>query len=227
MIKIENNNKKLPIVRLCVLLIVSFFTMGCLSNNKGNSNTNHIKVPPPQDLQNLETAYFASGCFWCVEAIFEHVKGVEEAISGYAGGKKTNPTYEEVAYGKTSHAETVAVYYDPKVVSFKTLVKVFFGSHDPTTPNRQGPDKGPQYRSIAFYKTDTEKKIITEYISKLTEQEIYSSPIITEVKPHTVFYKAEEYHQDYEKKHPDNPYIKSVSIPRLKKFQQKFTELLK
>ena len=119
------------------------------------------------------------------------------------------------------------MYYDPKVVSFKTLVKVFFGSHDPTTPNRQGPDKGPQYRSIAFYKTDTEKKIITEYISKLTEQEIYSSPIITEVKPHTVFYKAEEYHQDYEKKHPDNPYIKSVSIPRLKKFQQKFTELLK
>ncbi|GGW33636.1 peptide methionine sulfoxide reductase MsrA [Arenibacter certesii] len=201
--------------------------MGCLSNSKSENKSTSKDPHLPQNQQNLETAYFASGCFWCVEAIFEHVKGVKEVISGYAGGKELNPSYEDVASGRTSHAEAVAVYYDPKVISYTTLVAVFFGSHDPTTKNRQGPDKGAQYRSIAFYKSDQEKQIITDYISELTDQKVYSSPIVTEVKPYSVFYKAEEYHQDYEKKNPNNPYIKNVSIPRLKNFQQKFPELLK
>ncbi|MCM4168799.1 Peptide methionine sulfoxide reductase MsrA [Arenibacter antarcticus] len=219
--------EKFKLARFLLLLVVGFVTLGCLSNTKSNKKSTNLSSTQSKNLQDLETAYFASGCFWCVEAIFESIKGVHEVVSGYAGGKEPNPTYEEVAYGRTTHAEAVAVYYDPKVISYKTLVKVFFGSHDPTTLNRQGPDRGAQYRSIAFYKTDLEKKIITDYISKLKHENVYTSPIATEVKPFTIFHDAEDYHQDYEKKHPDNAYIRNVSVPRLKRFQQKFPELLK
>jgi peptide-methionine (S)-S-oxide reductase len=180
-----------------------------------------------QDLSAYETAYFASGCFWCVEAIFESVKGVAEVVSGYAGGPEENPTYEQVSYGRTGHAEAVEVYYDPEVISFLELVQVFFGSHDPTTLNRQGPDRGRQYRSIAFYKNEEERKIIRSYIDALEESKIYDLPIVTEITPFTKFYKAEDYHQDYERKHPENPYIQSVSIPRLKRFKTNFPEYLK
>ena len=173
-----------------------------------------------------KVAYFASGCFWCVEAVFESVIGVDEAISGYAGGHTLNPTYQTIGTGKTGHAETVAVYYNPKKVSFKTLVAVFFGSHDPTTKNGQHPDYGTQYRSIAFYSTDSEKKIIEAAITKLN-QEIYSGKIVTEITKHTKFYKAEDYHQDYEKRNPNQGYVRAVSIPRLNKFKNKFPELLK
>lgn len=217
-------------------LFTFFFITSCQSatKEKGNDTT---KAPDqenktaysatPQDLSNYETAYFASGCFWCVEAIFESVKGVKEAVSGYAGGTEEHPTYEQVSYGRTSHAEAVMVYYDPKEVSFGTLVQVFFGSHDPTTLNRQGPDKGAQYRSIAFYKTPEERKAIQDYIIKLEEGNFFSKPIVTEVKELKKFWKAEDYHQDYEKRNPNNPYVRNVSIPRLKKFQQKYPELLK
>jgi peptide-methionine (S)-S-oxide reductase len=182
----------------------------------------------PQELSNYETAYFASGCFWCVEAIFESVKGVKEVVSGYAGGTQKNPTYEEVGYGKTDHAEAVEVYYDPKVISFTQLVQVFFGSHDPTQLNRQGPDRGTQYRSIAFYKNEEQKKIIEGYMQVLKDQNVYDGdPITTEVTPHTTFYKAEEYHQDYERKNPNNSYIRNVSIPRLNRFKESFGDYLK
>lgn len=179
------------------------------------------------ELQQYETAYFASGCFWCVEAIFESVKGVKEAVSGYSGGSEDNPTYEEVSYGKTTHAEAVEVYYDPKEVSFFELVQVFFGSHDPTTLNRQGPDRGPQYRSIAFYKNEKQKQIIEAYIKALDESKVYDQPIVTEIEPFTTFWIAEDYHQDYEKKHPNNPYITNVSVPRLNRFKQNFPKYLK
>lgn len=180
-----------------------------------------------QDLGSYETAYFASGCFWCVEAIFESVKGVKEVVSGYSGGMEENPTYEQVSYGKTTHAEAVAVYYDPKEVSFLQLVQVFFGSHDPTTLNRQGPDRGPQYRSIAFYTNTMEKQIIENYKKALEDQKVYNAPIVTEVKAFEVFYEAEDYHQDYEKNNPDNPYIKNVSIPRYNRFKANFADFLK
>ncbi|WP_276167574.1 peptide-methionine (S)-S-oxide reductase MsrA [Zobellia alginiliquefaciens] len=181
-----------------------------------------------QDLSNFETAYFASGCFWCVEAIFESVKGVKEVVSGYSGGTEKNPTYEQVGGGMTSHAEAVKVYYDPKVISFTALVQVFFGSHDPTTLNRQGPDRGPQYRSIAFYKNDKEKQIIDGYIKALKDQNVYDgTPITTEVTKFTKFYDAEDYHQDYERKHPNNSYITNVSVPRLNRFKENFQEYLK
>jgi len=174
----------------------------------------------------LEVAYFASGCFWCVEAIFESVMGVEDAVSGYSGGFTKNPTYQVIGRGNTGHAEAVAVYYNPKIVSFKTLVTVFFGSHNPTTKNGQYPDFGSQYRSIAFYKTDAEKKIIEAMIKGLN-QSLYQGEIATEVTLFTKFHIAEEYHQNFEKLNPNNPYVKNVSLPRLNRFKKKFPALLK
>ena len=179
------------------------------------------------DLQQYATAYFAAGCFWCVEAIFESVEGVVEAESGYAGGTENNPTYRDVSYGRTGHAEAVKVYYDPAKVSFLQLVQVFFGSHDPTTLNRQGPDRGPQYRSIAFYETEQEQKVILDYLDLLKKSGQYDRPIVTEISPLTKFYLAEDYHQDYEKRNPDNSYVQNVSIPRLNRFKANFPELLK
>ena len=179
------------------------------------------------DLQEYKSAYFASGCFWCVEAIYESVYGVEEVISGYAGGTTVNPNYQQIGTGRTGHAETVEVYYDPSKVDFKTLVAVFFNSHDPTTKNRQGPDMGTQYRSIAFYNDDSEKKIIENYIAELTRDQVFDKPIVTEIKPHTIFYKAEEYHQDFEKLNPLHTYVRQISIPRLNRFKAKSPEVLK
>ncbi|NND08990.1 MAG: peptide-methionine (S)-S-oxide reductase MsrA [Saprospiraceae bacterium] len=175
----------------------------------------------------LQKAYFASGCFWCVEAVFESVEGVGEVISGYAGGTRKNPTYEQVSGGATSHAEAVEVYYDSTKVSYQTLLTVFFDSHNPTTLNRQGPDAGPQYRSAIFYQNQRERSQIEQFIKDLEERKAFSGEITTEVSPLTQFWEAEDYHQDYEAKHPNNPYIRAVSIPRLKRFQAKHPELLK
>lgn len=205
------------------LLVFSMvFSLAC------NSTTPQEK-PSSQDLSGYSKAYFASGCFWCVEAIFQSVEGVAEVISGYSGGAKKNPTYQQVSAGKTDHAEAVEVYYDPKVVSYETLLKVFFGSHDPTTPNQQGPDKGPQYRSMIFYQNDSEEKMAKDYIKALDDSGIYGSmlKIVTEVVPFKVFYKAEDYHQDYEERNPYQPYVMAVSIPRLNRFKAKYPELLK
>jgi len=217
----------MKIIKISAFLFFALLTTSCNSKNKQTINKTTEKAIPQQDLSKYETAYFASGCFWCVEAVFESVKGVQEVISGYAGGKEKNPTYEQVSYGRTTHAEAVKVYYDPKVISFETLVKVYFGSHDPTTVNGQGPDMGKHYRSIAFYKNDTEKKIIENYMAKLKADKVYSKPLATEVTKYSIFYDAEDYHQDYEKNNPNNGYIKNVSVPRLMRFQSKYPELLK
>ncbi|WP_299013513.1 peptide-methionine (S)-S-oxide reductase MsrA [uncultured Polaribacter sp.] len=185
-----------------------------------------IQLKTYEPNQNTKVAYFASGCFWCVEAIFESVNGVEEAVSGYAGGNTLNPTYAKIGTGKTGHAETVAVYYNPEKVSFETLVTVFFGSHDPTTVNGQHPDYGTQYRSIAFYETAKEKEIITNAIDKLN-REIYDNKIVTQITKLKKFYKAEDYHQDFERRNPNQGYVKAVSVPRLNRFKNKFPALLK
>ncbi|PHQ28045.1 peptide-methionine (S)-S-oxide reductase [Leeuwenhoekiella nanhaiensis] len=179
-----------------------------------------------QPVNGYQRAYFASGCFWCVEAIFESLKGVNEVISGYSGGTEQNPTYRQVSYGKTNHAEAVEVFYDPSVISHQTLVKVFFGSHDPTTLNRQGPDRGRQYRSIAFYQNEQEREIIENTIKQLNKQD-FDGEIVTQVLPFREFWKAEAYHQDYEEKNPGDPYIQGVSIPRYNRFKKQFPELLK
>ncbi|NVJ88914.1 MAG: peptide-methionine (S)-S-oxide reductase MsrA [Flavobacteriaceae bacterium] len=205
---------------------LSVFLFSCLGFSKNDKKDSYATTKTILQTKDTKVAYFASGCFWCVEAIFESVKGVEEAVSGYAGGHTKNPTYESSNTGKTGHAETVAVYYNPKEVSFKTLVTVYYGSHNPTTVNGQHPDYGSQYRSIAFYANDAEKQIIEAMIAKLNK-EVYNGKVATEVKKIDTFYKAEDYHQDFEKLNSNHPYIRSVSIPRLNRFKKKFPELLK
>lgn len=167
-----------------------------------------------------KTAYFASGCFWCTEAIFELIVGVKSAESGYTGGKTVKPTYEQVCSGKTGHAEAIKVVYYPATVSYEKLVRAFFESHDPSTLNQQGPDKGTQYRSAIFYQNETEKQLSLAYIKELKVKGTYKT-ITTEVVPLSVFYPAEFYHQDYEKKNPNNGYIQAVSKPRMAAFKKK------
>ena len=187
-------------------MLILLFAAACAQSN-GNVG-NH---PSNTDLSGLEKAYFASGCFWCVEAIFESVSGVEEAVSGYSGGKIKNPTYQQISSGNTRHAEAVEVYYDPQVVSYETLLKVFFGSHDPTTKDRQGPDAGPQYRSAIFYQNNKEKELAQAYLEELNKSDDYNGKIVTEVVSFEKFYIAEDYHQNYERNNPNNPYVRSVS----------------
>ena len=170
----------------------------------------------------------AGGCFWCVEEVYERTVGVDRAISGYAGGHTKNPTYESSNTGQTGHAETVQVYYNPDMISFKDLLKIFFlAAHDPTQVDRQGPDVGTQYRSIAFYRTSEEKKIIEDYITELNESGKFDRPIATEVKKLDKFYPAEGYHQNYYPQNPGNPYIQTVSRPKVEKFEEKFPEWVK
>lgn len=177
--------------------------------------------------EHLAVAHFAEGCFWCAEEIFEHVRGVHEVISGYSGGQEPDPTYEQVAAGITGHAEAVEVYYDPEVVDFATLVQVFFASQDPTTPSRQGPDVGTQYRSIAFFSTPGQETIIRDHIRELEGSGKYDRPIVTEVAPFVKFWPAEAFHQNFSGRNPDNLYIRRVSIPRLERFKEAMPEVLK
>ena len=176
--------------------------------------------------QELSKAYFASGCFWCVESIYENLKGVIEVDSGYSGGTTNKPKYMQVMSGKTGHAETIEVVYDSNIIDFKTLVKVFFGSHDPSLLNRQGPDVGTQYRSIAFYTSPNEKKIIDKEIQDLLNKKVYKN-ITTQVTKFNKFYIAEYYHQDYKKKNPNDLYIMKVSAPRINKFKMNFKDIIK
>ncbi|MGD1844725.1 MAG: peptide-methionine (S)-S-oxide reductase MsrA [Salibacteraceae bacterium] len=210
---------------LTFLLLALPALISCSAPTTGSDNA--AGVAAVKKPEGLSKAYFASGCFWCVEAIFESVKGVEEAVSGYSGGQINNPSYKQVSSGQTRHAEAVEVFYDPEVVSYATLVKVFFGSHDPTTLNRQGPDRGPQYRSAVFYQNEEEKTIVENYIKELEANNTFANSIVTEVLPFKKFWDAEDYHQNYERLNPNISYIQAVSIPRLKRFQKKFPELLK
>ncbi|MFC6861724.1 peptide-methionine (S)-S-oxide reductase MsrA [Zunongwangia atlantica] len=216
-------------MRSFILTAVCLVLFACGNNAQNNpatkpeiANAKPVEVPAKDG---LERAYFASGCFWCVEAVYESVKGVDEAISGYSGGHTKNPTYEQSNTGRTGHAESVEVIYDPKVVSFETLVKVYFGSQNPTQVNGQGPDRGSQYRSIIFYQNEEQKQIIEKVKAEVGKN--YEKPIAAEVLPFQKFWIAEDYHQDYEKYHPENPYIQKVSIPRINSFKKKFPELLK
>lgn len=201
-------------------IFVLFTIVSCSSN----AQTKKLSLEPKKG---KAIAVFASGCFWCTEHVFEAVVGVDEAVSGYSGGETKNPSYQEVGTNKTGHAEAIAVYYDPKIVSFKELVNVFFASQDPTTPNQQGPDKGSSYRSIAFYRNATEKLIIEDKIKELTANKVFAKPIVTEIKPLSDFYEAEDYHQDYVKLNPNQPYVKGVSIPRYNKFKKTYKGKLK
>ncbi len=211
-------------MRFIALAVLGFV---CFSACSQQETVKQKEVTPKSELENAKVAYFASGCFWCVEGVYEEVEGVLEVESGYSGGHIENPTYEEVCTGTTGHAETVKVYYDSTKVSYQQLVEVFFDSHDPTTLNKQGPDSGTQYRSAVFYQTPEELKIIQEHIDKLKRDLYKKIPITTEVTKFTDFYKAEDYHQDYERLHPNSGYIKSVSKPRIEEFKKKRPDLLK
>ena len=188
-------------------------------------DTSPAKLPVLQPGEAVAT--FAAGCFWCTEAQFESLRGVRDAVSGYAGGELANPTYEQVGSGQTGHAEAIQVYYDPAVVSYKTLVSAFFIGHDATSLNRQGPDVGTQYRSIAFYRTPSEKATIEAAIRQENASGRYSRPIVTQVEPFKVFYPAEVYHQGYYYDHPNDLYVRTVSTPKVEKFRERLSDKLK
>ena len=181
---------------------------------------------PPATSQGTQVAVFAGGCFWGVEAVFEHIKGVKQATSGYAGGSATTAHYPLVGSGATRHAESVRVVFDPAQISYGQLLKVYFSvAHDPTQLNRQGPDTGPQYRSALFTGNDMQKKIATAYISQLTAAKVFRGPIVTEVAPLQAFYPAEAYHQDYARLHPDQPYILHNDLPKVANLERLFPAL--
>ena len=177
--------------------------------------------------ENLQTATLAGGCFWCLEAVFDEVKGVQGVESGYAGGHVDNPSYRAVCNGGTGHAEVVQVHFDPNVVSYRDLLNVFFAIHDPTTLNRQGADIGTQYRSAIFYHEDEQKMIAGELIKDLNSQKIWDKPIVTEVAKLDQFYMAEDYHQEYFARNPYQPYCQAVVAPKVSKFRKHHLEMLK
>jgi len=176
---------------------------------------------------NTEIATLAGGCFWCLEAVFDELRGVEEVESGYAGGHVPNPTYRAVCTGTTGHAEVVQLSYDPRRISFKEILEVFFTIHDPTTLNRQGADIGTQYRSAIFYHSLEQRAVAEQVIREIDEAQIWNAPIVTEVVPFTAFYRAEDYHQEYYVNNSNQPYCRAVVAPKVVKFRKYFTEKLK
>jgi peptide-methionine (S)-S-oxide reductase len=177
--------------------------------------------------KNLEVATLAAGCFWCTEAAFNIIKGVERIEPGYTGGTIINPTYEEVSTGTTGHAEAAQIYFDPKVITYKEILEVFFTMHDPTSLNRQGADIGTQYRSAIFYHNQQQKETAQKLIAELAREGIWDKPIVTEIVPLKTFYSAETYHKDYYKKHPKEPYCQAVIAPKIAKLQQRFLDKIK
>ncbi|QSE98053.1 peptide-methionine (S)-S-oxide reductase MsrA [Fulvivirga lutea] len=211
---------KLPSILLISILMV------CCAAKKDEQKTEKSSITHEQRAR-LDTAYFASGCFWCTEAVFERVKGVVDVVSGYAGGDRPNPTYQQVSAGITNYAEAVRIAYDPEVVSYKQLIEFFYASHDPTQLNRQGPDVGKQYRSEIYFQNDEEKKLAEARKEYLDQSGKYDSKVVTLITPYTNFYEAEDYHQNYYELHPNQPYVYSVSRPKVEKFMKEYKEFLK
>lgn len=176
---------------------------------------------------NLDMLTLGGGCYWCIEAVFQNIKGVQSVASGYSGGKTMHPTYEEVCSGTTGHAEVVQIKYDTNLCSLQELLKVFFTVHDPTTLNRQGADIGTQYRSVIFYNNEIQKKVALSIIEALNKAKVYPQPIVTSLEPFTKFYIAEEYHQNYYNNNKDKPYCQMVIQPKLDKFEKVFSHLIK
>jgi peptide-methionine (S)-S-oxide reductase len=179
------------------------------------------------NLPDLETATFGNGCFWCTEAIFQRVEGVQKVTSGYSGGDMANPDYRTVCTGVTGHAECLEIVYDSKKISFEDLLEIFWQTHDPTTLNRQGNDEGTQYRSVIFYHNEAQKQIALKYKAQLDAQGIFKNPVVTTLEPYTKFYPAENYHQDYFNQNGNAPYCQFVVKPKLEKFKKNYKEKLK
>lgn len=214
---------KISVATIVAAIIV--VCSACEAQKKGKSDkVRKITLEAPQG---RAIAAFAEGCFWCSEHIFEAVVGVDSAVSGYAGGTTPNPTYELVNTETTGHAETVLVYYDPSTIDYAELTNVFFTSHDPTTPDQQGPDKGSSYRSILFYSTPAEKETADQALRKYASSGMFKNPIVTEIKKLDTFYRAEEYHQDYIEHNPESMYVQNVSLPRYELFKRTYKGRLK
>ena len=202
-----------------IFLIILLVSFGMFGQNRSTDKT--------KKQSNLETITLAGGCYWCVEAVYENLIGVQSAISGFAGGKDVNPTYEDVSTGRSGYAEVVQITYDKNVTNLDEIFKVFFTVHDPTTLNRQGADVGTQYRSAIFYKNEAQKKAAQTVINDLKKAKIYDSPIVTTLEPLTKFYKAESYHQNYYENNKTQPYCKMVIQPKMEKFEKLFKSKIK
>ncbi len=202
-------------IKNIIFAIALFSSLGAIGQNKSSKS------------MELKLATFGSGCFWCTEAFFLKVKGVETVASGYSGGKVKNPTYREVCTGTTGHAEVIQLSYDPKKVSYEELLEIFWNTHDPTTLNRQGADEGTQYRSVVYYHSEEQKKLAEQYKIQLEASHVYKNSIVTEISPYTVFYKAEDYHQDYYALNPNQGYCQYVIRPKIEKFKKQFEAKLK
>jgi len=219
---------QLQIITLCLSIFLS-----CGANQKAQDDVQDKqtyrveKYTQSNKLGKYGKAVFAGGCFWCTEAVFERIEGVVDVISGYAGGHKEYPGYYEVGDGSTGHAEAIYIYYDESKVDYKTLLKVFFVAHDPTTLNRQGPDVGEEYRSVVFYTSEAEKEIIERQIAEVNSSDRYGDPVVTQVVPYEEFWVAEDYHQNYYELHPENSYVTRVSKPKVEKVIKTYPELLK
>jgi peptide-methionine (S)-S-oxide reductase len=207
----------------CVPLIATMLFLAGL-NPAGAAGPMNPTNSTPASGHELVT--FGGGCFWCLEAIFEQVQGVVHVASGYAGGTVTNPTYKQVCTGTTGHAESIQVTFDPKRISLKDLLTMFFTMHDPTTLNRQGADVGPQYRSVIFYRTPAQQAVAEQVIREITAAKLWEAPIVTRVVPFRAFYKAEDYHQEYYRLHREQPYCRAVIAPKVAKFRDHFRDKL-
>jgi peptide-methionine (S)-S-oxide reductase len=220
--KCKKNNRQ----KLISVFFVCLFYVSCVQqtekNNKAMTEKNENINP-----NGLDTATFGNGCFWCTEAVFQDLNGVEKVTSGYSGGTVKNPSYREVCTGSTGHAEALQILYDPKKISFDELLEVFWKTHDPTTLNRQGNDVGTQYRSAIFYHSEKQKQLAEKYKKELTASGAYSNPIVTEITPFTAFYPADDYHQQYFNLHGEEPYCHYVIQPKVEKFRKVFKDKLK
>lgn len=211
-------------MRIIILFVLfGLSTAGCMSNSKKQEKKMDVKAISGE----IDTATFGAGCFWCVEAVFQQLKGVISVNSGYSGGKIQNPTYREVCSGLTGHAEVCRIIYDPKVISYDELLEAFWSSHDPTTLNRQGADRGTQYRSVIFYHNAVQQQVAEKYKLKLNHEKAFDNPVVTEISPIADFYPAEDYHQDYYNNNSDAPYCNMVIEPKLEKFRKVFKDKLK
>lgn len=222
------NNSKIPKVKsaLLVLLSLSLFLQSC-GQNTTPKKISSSKPEQKMSTENIDTIILAGGCYWCIEAVYQRLDGVVKVESGFSGGTMKNPSYRDVCTGETGHAECVRITYDKTKTNLDEIFKVFFTVHDPTTLNRQGHDAGTQYRSAIFYRNDEQKKTAESIIAELTKAKVYSDPIVTEVTPFSIFYKAEDYHQDYYNQHGDQGYCQIVIRPKVEKFEKVFKDRLK
>jgi len=209
--------------RRLTALAIALLALAC-GDREGRSAP---AAEPPATADTLDVAIFAGGCFWCVEAVFEELEGVHDAVSGYAGGAKETANYKAVCSGTTGHAEAVQIIYDPAKISYEQLLEVHFATHDPTTLNRQGADEGTQYRSAIFFANDEEKELAQAFLDDLKEAKAFGAPIVTTLEPLKEFYPAESYHQNYVCTNPTQPYVRSAALPKVKKVREKFKDRLK